>query len=546
MRYYRRKSTEILIAVIIFLCFFCNSGLAQTKSSSISAKKIEVLITESTDALQTGDFIRAKMSLQKVLSAAPQNVTANTLAGIVSDKENDLPKAEKYFALAAKFAPNAPETRNNYGAILLRLNRKTEAAREFSASLKANPQQTSALVNLAQIRFAEGNLPVARQLFEKAKIAAAAPDAEILRALVAISLGLREKERAQKEFADYIAALKTQAQPPVANNLIRDAAFGQALLTGGLLDEARQELESVLLNEKQNVNALILLSKVFVQQKNIAAGGRLLESAVAGGLDDAKIYLALSEVYEAGGFIENAIPAMRLAIEKDSANEIYRARYGLLLIDSKAPAAAIIRLNEAVKIFPKSARIWLALGMAYLIEGQTAEAKKSFEKSLALEPKSVPALAYLGTVAVEQADYAQGAAMYQRALSVEANNAYLHFLLAETLAKIPSSDQVLIEKHLKRAVEIDQALAQARLALGKLDARNSRWQEAVREFEQAVKYEPDSSEAHYQLGRALTRLKRPAEAQTAFEKHKRLSETQSTKKETDRREYVRRLANVRY
>jgi len=152
----------------------------------------------------------------------------------------------------------------------------------------------------------------------------------------------------------------------------------------------------------------------------------------------------------------------------------------------------------------------------------------------------------VATVAVEQADYARGAAMYERALSIEAKNAYLHFLLAETLSKIPSSAAAMIEKHLKRAVEIDPTFAQAHLALGKLEARNSRWQEAAGEFEQAVKYEPQLAEAHYQLGRVLTRLKRPSEAQTAFEKHKKLSETQTTKKETDRREYVRRLANVRF
>ncbi|MBA3334841.1 MAG: tetratricopeptide repeat protein [Acidobacteria bacterium] len=545
MHYSREKNTGILIAAIIFVCFFCNSSSAQATSSSGSNQKISELIAESTNALQTRDFIRAKTTLQKVLSMAPRNVTANTLAGIVADKENDLPKAEKHFALAAKLAPEAPETRNNYGSILLRLNRKTDAAREFAASLKANPQQISALINLAQIRFIEGDLPLARKLFEKAKVADTAPDAEILRALVAISLGLRERDRAAKEFTEYFTALKTQS-PTSANNSTRDIALGEALLAGGLFDEARQELESIVSNQDQNVDALILLSKIYTRQKKISAAGRLLESVVAGGLENARIYAALVEVYEAGGFIENAIPAMRLAIEKDPLNEIYRARYGLLLIDSKAPAAAIVRLNEAVKLLPKSARIWLALGMAYLINGQTADAKKSFENSLAIEPKSVPSLAYLATVAVEQADYAQGAAMYERALSIEAKNAYLHFLLAETLSKIPTSDSLIIEKHLKRAVEIDRTLAPAHLALGKLEARNSRWQEAAAEFEQAVRYEPESAEAHYQLGRVLTRLKRPTEAQRAFEKHKKLSETQSVKKETDRREYVRRLANVRY
>jgi Tfp pilus assembly protein PilF len=309
MRYRREKNTKILIAAIVFLCFCSVSNPAQTKPSTVNTQKIEKLLAESTAALQTADFIRAKTILQEILLVAPRNQAANTLAGIVADRENDLAKAEKHFALAAKVAPNAPETRNNYGAILLRLGRRKEAAGEFTASLAISPKQSSALVNLAQIRIIEGNLTEARELFKKAKIIAS--DVEILRALVTISLGLRETERAAQEFTEYITAVKAEAATSGTNNKIRDVSLAEALLAGGLADEARQELESVLSNENQNAGALVLLSKVFLQQKNIRAAGRLLESAVAGGLDDAKVYLALAEVYEAGGYPENAIPAMR-------------------------------------------------------------------------------------------------------------------------------------------------------------------------------------------------------------------------------------------
>ncbi len=547
MLYNREIGTGILIAAIIFLCFFCNSSSAQTKNSSVSAKKIEELLTESANALQTSDFIRAKTSLQKVLSAAPSNVTANTLAGIVSDKENDLPKAEKYFALAAKFAPNAPETRNNYGAILLRLNRKAEAAREFMASLKANPQQTSALVNLAQIRFAEGNLSVARQLFEKAKTTTTtAPDTEILRALAAISLGLREKERAAKEFTEYIAVLKAQTQMPAANNSIRDTAFGEALLSGGLVDEARQELESILSNEKQNINALILLSEIFVEQKNIAAAGRLLESAVAGGLDEAKIYLALAEVYEAGGYPENAIPAMRRAIAKEPKNDFYRSRYGLLLVNSKAPAAAVVRIEEALKEFPGSASLWFAFGIAQFDNDKIPEAQKAFEKALSIDSQLIPALAYLGAVFVEQARYNDAAKIYEQAIAKNEKVALLHYLLGDTLLKMTDVDEKRIEATLKRAVELDANLTSANLTLGRLYVRQARWAEAAVFLERAAKIEPNRAETFYQLGRVYTRLKRTNESKATLERFKQLNDSQKEQKEVDRRELVRRLANVRF
>ncbi|HEX9960495.1 MAG TPA: tetratricopeptide repeat protein [Pyrinomonadaceae bacterium] len=542
MRYKGRKYIGSLILTGCLWCFCPPLISAQPKPANLRNQTTEQKLSAAREAAAAQDLARAEKLLREVLAVSPRNVTAHSLAGIVADRKNDLTTAEKHFATAARLAPQSPETRNNYGAILVRLNRRTEAAREFTASLKANPNQPSALVNLGQIRVAENNLAAARELFEKVK--AIAPDVEILRALILISLQLNEKTRAAAEFKEYSAALKTISVSYAGSKA--DESLGKALLTGDLLDEARQEFEYILASDADNINALILLSKVYLQRKDIRAAGKLLESAVARGISDAKIYAALADVYQSGGYMENAIPAMRLAIEKEPKNDFYRARYGLLLIDSKAPAAAIIRLNEALKEFPDSARIRLVLGIAQQIDGKSVDARNSFERVLEIEPESVPALAYLATSQVEQAQYAEAVKTYRRALAIEEKNAILHYLLADTLLKIPTSDAALIQKHLARSVELDEKLAQAHVALGKLYARAEDWQKALVEFEQGVRYSPESAEAYYQLGRTLARLKRTEESKAAFEKYKKLNETQTAQKEASRQELVRRLANVQF
>ena len=542
MHFNREKNTKTLIAAIVFLCFCFQNNSAQTKSSARQSVKIEKLLADSAAALAAEDFVRAKTILREVLVFAPRNGTANTLAGIVADRENDLVKAEKHFALAAKTAPNAPETRNNYGAILLRLGRKKEAAREFTASLAANPKQISALVNLAQIQISEGNLVLARELFGKAKTIA--PDSEILRALVAISVKLNEKERAAREFAEYDAAVKSNST--AANGKIRDVSFAETLLVGSMPNEAAIELKFILADDDKNIKALILLSKIYLGQKNIAAAGRLLESAVANGLDDAKIYLALAEVYEAGGYPENAIPAMRLAIKKEPKNDFYRSRYGLLLVNSKAPAAAIVRVEEALKEFPGSASLWLALGIAQFDDNKISEAQKAFEKALSIDSKLVSALAYLGAVYVEQARYNDAVKIYEQAVAVDGKVALLYYLLGDTLLKMTDADDERIENALRQAVALDANLTAAHLTLGRLYVRQSRWSEAAASLERAAKIEPERAETFYQLGRVYARLKRAGESKATLEKFKQLNDSQKEQKEVSRRELVRRLANVRF
>ena len=136
------------------------------------------------------------MLLREILSFSPRNVTAPSLAGIVADRKNDLVAAEKHFALAAKLARSLPKHATITARSYFRLSLKSEAAREFTASLAANPNQPSALINVAQ--FASTKIiDKSATMFEKAK--AIQPDTEFAGATL-FSLDLKETERASVTF----------------------------------------------------------------------------------------------------------------------------------------------------------------------------------------------------------------------------------------------------------------------------------------------------------------------------------------------------------
>lgn len=520
------------------------------------------LVAEGASALSRGDVASAREAFARALQADPENVDAHTYLGVLSDRAGDLQEAERHFAVAAAFAPFNASVRNNYGAVLVRLGRMQLAAAQFEASLKLDRDQPNALINLAQIRFDAGSaedLRAARDLFTRA--ARVTPDAEIARALVVIALRLGEREQAAAAYRDYTSFVPAGA-PPGANagagaNAADDAAtsaaapssraqLGAALLEAGLAEEAARELGAVVAAEPSNVNALVALSRAHLRRKDIRAAGRTLEGAVAGGVNDARVYAALAEVYEAGGYVENAIPAMRLAIERDPRNEKYRLRYGLLLNDTKAPGAAVIRLREALQEFPNSSPLWLALGIAESADGKSDDARKSFERALALDPRSVPALAYLGSTYGERGQYAEAVALYERAIAAGPRFAAPYYLAADAMLKQPAFDSARAERHLARAVELEPDFASARLALGKLYVRQERWADAAAEFERVTRLDPQSADARYQLGRVYVRLKRQADAQRELDAFKQLSEAQKERRETDRRDLLRRLAHVNF
>ncbi|MBV8857515.1 MAG: tetratricopeptide repeat protein [Acidobacteria bacterium] len=518
----------------------------QQGARAASASAASAAVDEGVAALDRGDLDAARAAFDKALALNPRDADAHRYLGLLADRAGDLQGAARHFAEAARLAPTSAPARNNYGVILLRLGRAREAAAEFEASLRADPQQPNALVNLAQIRFESGkaeDLRAAEDLFARAD--RIEPDAQIARALTVIALRRGDKAAAAAHYQAYAERVAAGGATSAEDARAR-AELGAALFEAGLLKEAEVESAAAAQLSPSDAALVMQLARVQLAGKDIRGAGRSLESAVARGVESAPLYALLADVYEQAGHPENAIPAMRLAIQLDPRSEKYRFAYGVLLTDAYAPAAAVIRLGEALKEFPDSPRLWFALGLAHFKQGRDDDAARAFGRAAGLDPKFAPAYAYLGLLGVRKGDVAGAVALYEKALGADPQLSVLHYLLAEALLQQPDADAARVESHLKRAAELDATFSAPRLSLAKLYIRGERWADAVAELEKVTALEPDSADAYYQLGRAYVRLKRTAEAQAAVETFKRLNETKKKQDEDEMREVVRRLGNVRF
>jgi Tfp pilus assembly protein PilF len=508
-------------------------------------QQVKQFVDEGLAAFDRGDTTAARDSFEKALSLKQDEVTAHTYLGIIADRSGDLKEAERHFAAAVKAEPNRASVRNNYGAILMRTGRAGLAAVEFEKSLKLDADQPSALVNLAQIRFAGGTPEDLRASVELFKHAFAIQgDVDIARALTVISLKLKDYPAASTYYQNYAVALTRQTEKSAHAPAAR-AELGAALVEAGLLKEAEAELTAVVSLNPTDTDSILLLARVYLAGKNIPAAGRTLEASVARGNDPAPVYALLAEVYEQSGHLENAIPAMRLAIQRDPQSEKYRFEYAVLLTNSNAPGAAVIRLEEALQSFPSASRLWFALGFANFKLDKTEEAERALRKAIDLDPKFAPAFAYLGLIRARTGVYSEAISLYESALRSDPKLAVVHHLIADAMLKM-NADPRMIEKHLRQAINMDPTFASARLALGKLFMRSQRWADAVSELEQTIKLDPGLHEAYYQLGLAYGRLKRTTDAESAMATFKRLSDAQKKHDDDELREVVKKLSNVRF
>ena len=516
----------IQVICLCFMCFFV-----------ATAQQAKQLVDEGVAAFDRGDTNAARDAFEKALAIKRDEVTAHTYLGIIADRAGNLKEAEQHFAAAVKAEPKRASARNNYGAILMRTGRSNLAAVEFEQSLKLDPDQPNALVNLAQIRFAADDLRAAAELFKHALTIK--PDVEVARALTVIELRLKDYPAASTYYQSYAATERGTQTAAVR------AELGAALFEAGLLKEAEAELSAAVSLNPADTESVVRLARVYLARKEIHAAGRTLEAAVARGNDPAPVYALLADVYEQSGHVENAIPAMRLAIQRDPQSEKYRFAYAVLLTNSNAPGAAVIRLEEALQTFPSSSRLWFALGFANFKLDKNEEAERALRKAIELDPNFAPAFAYLGLIRAKTGAYGEAITLYESALRADAKLAVVHHLIADAMLK-QNTDASIVEKHLRQAVTMDPTFTPARLSLGKLFMRAQRWSEAVVELEQVVKLDPSVPEAYYQLGLAYGRLKRSTDAQTAMATFKRLSDAEKKREDEDLREVVKRLSNVRF
>lgn len=522
------------------------AAVASTKDNVSRVEQADRLVAEGAAAFERGEMVVARDLFQRALERNPSSVAAHTHLGMLADKAGNLEEAARHFARAAQLARSSSSARNNYGVILQRLGRTREAATEFEASLRADPRQQNALVNLAQIRFAAGTLQdlrAAGDLFGRAF--QIAPEAGIARAQTVVSLRLKDTSAAALHYRDY-ATLLVKEDAVAGEGLPARSEIGGALLEAGLLAEAESELTAVVKLDPSNADTIVLLARVYLARQDLKAAGRLLEAGVARGLESAPIYALLADVYERSGHLENAIPALRLAIQRDPQSEKYRFAYGLLLTNAYAPAAAVIRLEEALQSFPNSPPLWFALGLAHFKNENHQKAEEAFKHSLELNPNFASALAYRGMIRIQTGAAAEGIKLYEKALQADPKITVVHYLIADALLKQVDADLARVETQLKRAVEADATFTPARIALGKLFMRTNRWAEAAAEFERVIKLDPNLPDAYYQLGRTYMRLKRTAEAQSALDTFKNLSQTQKEQESKELREVVKRLADVRF
>ena len=200
---------------------------------------------------------------------------------------------------------------------------------------------------------------------------------------------------------------------------------------------------------------------------------------------------------------------------------------------------AIVHLELARQLWPKSQEAWIELGRAYASTGRDKEAISTWKSWLKQNPDDVDALFWIGSTYNSMAqnvleemerkdknhyrvqelegdqfrlkqEYENALHAYQKALATAPNLPGLHFDVGDVyyqMMKYPEARQ-----ELGRELASNPDHAQANFELGDIDIKQGRVEEGMSYLDRALKINPGLSEAHRSRARGLLAEKRYEDA----------------------------------
>jgi tetratricopeptide (TPR) repeat protein len=425
-------------------------------------------------------------------------------------------EAGRYAEAAARLEPLLPYASKSFeihellGMVYASLPDGDKAIEHLKTAVQIKPESGEARTNLAATLLRFGKTDLAGEQFRKA-----------------VALEPKSYD-ANHNLGEYLIqnGKVPEAQPylqeayrvnPTAYDNAYDLAMADFML--GKLDEARTVVQA-LLEQKNNGELHNLLGQI--DEK------------------DGK-FVAAANDYEAAAHLE------------PSEENLFAWGSEMLLHRTYEPAISIF--EKAAELYPKSPRILIGQGLALYSRGIYDKAVNALIAAADLNPQDARCYVFLSKAynsSPLQAD--EVVQRFRRYAELQPNNALAQYYYAVSLWKgkrVENSnvDPGSVEALLKRAIALDDSLADAHVQLGNLYADQRQYEKSIPEYQHALELDPDLADAHYRLATDLVHTGQKESAQKEFAIYQKLravhlAEVQKEHEEVRQFVYSEQTANT--
>ena len=417
----------------------------------VAPESVSARLSLTNFYLAAGRRPDAKRALDEGLALEPESPIFNQALAIFYLQGNDFEGAKPYLDASNRLAKNNLAVQFELADFFLRSGRTDAAVEELARITPADSDFATLRLKLASIHLAAKRPADAYKVVE-----------DLLKREPRNVEGLVLKARllgADRKFEEALVAANAAL---AADARVADAHYVSGTIHLGLnkLDDARKAFAEVLRLNPGNSPAQLQLSRLEFSQGRLDAAVEYAQQAVNSQPNNVDARLALAKAF------------------------IGRQDFG-------RAEAELVQLTAS---FPKVPAVHVQAGVLSLMRGNTAAARRSFERTLTLDRDNVEAIKGLVVLDLATRNTTGAEARIKAALDKNPSRADLLMTAANVYAATGDARQV--EDSLRKAVDAEPSNLRAYQSLGEFYANQGRLKEAEEQFERLVARQPDSVSAH--------------------------------------------------
>ena len=416
--------------------------------------------------------------------------------------------------------PNDPRVHNFRGIVLARLGQSTEAAAEYQEAIRLDPLMEDAYRNLGYLEWSEHNLGRAREALVRA-VGLSPKDSFAHYYLGRVQLDGRV-------YAEALRELELSGGPwPAEPGFLIEAAEGYLAL--GRPEEARKtlhQLASLPLLDAQSVRVASLLMAVHENDSAIGLLRNLSDRQAAAfspwaQFDLALTYLLAGRYQEAADQAQHVINTLRSAGSESAQMVPGWSLAGIAYARLGRGDRAVDALHRAATLAPDREEHWLNLTRELMELSRYSQAISAVQDGIAANPKSYALHLRLGAADLSAGRYAEAETVFRNLVDAGDPLPTSYVGLAQVLLRMGRAEEAASE--LSAAQQKLGAVFLLSYFRGLSLNRAGKRSEAIPAFQEALRLNPSSAEAHLKLGKTELTVGRVNDAIVELEEALHLS-----------------------